>query len=113
MVNRTFGRRVVVLLAGAGAAVATVAAPAAAAPTGAAPATTAAPVVRTDSGAVRGVRADGVDSYLGIPYAAPPVGALRWRAPQPPHRWTGVRAATAFGNRCAALASTNGPRTDS
>jgi carboxylesterase type B len=114
VVNRTFGRRVVVLLAGAVAAVCTAGVPAAAAPASAAAAAAAsAPVVRTGSGAVRGLRADGVDSYLGIPYAAPPVRALRWRPPQPPHRWTGVRAATAFGNRCAALASTNGPRTDS
>jgi carboxylesterase type B len=69
-------------------------------------------VVVTDRGAVRGTRADGVDSFLGIPYAAPPVGALRWRAPQPPRAWTGIRAATQYGARCAALASTNGPRSD-
>jgi carboxylesterase type B len=69
-------------------------------------------VVVTDKGAVRGARADGVDSFLGIPYAAPPVGALRWRAPQPVRRWNGVRPATQYGARCAALESTNGPRSN-
>jgi para-nitrobenzyl esterase len=69
-------------------------------------------VVPTDKGAVRGARAGGVDSFLGIPYAAPPVGPLRWRAPVPAARWTGIRPATEYGARCAALASTNGPRSD-
>ena len=70
------------------------------------------PVARTDTGAVQGVRNDGVDSFLGVPYARPPVGALRWRAPRPAAPWHGVRAATAYGNRCPALASTNGPASD-
>ena len=70
-------------------------------------------VVVTDKGAVRGARGDGVDSFLGIPYATPPVGALRWQAPKPARPWTGVRSVTRYGDRCAALASTNGPRTDS
>ncbi len=69
-------------------------------------------VVRTDKGAVRGARSDGVDSFLGIPYAAPPVGTLRWRAPQQHAPWTGVRSATSYGARCAALASTNGAQTN-
>jgi para-nitrobenzyl esterase len=47
------------------------------------------------SGAKPGVRV-----YLGIPYAAPPVGSLRWKAPQPAQQWQGVRQATAFGNSC-------------
>ena len=41
----------------------------------------------------------GVQSYLGVPFAKPPVGDLRWRAPQAPEKWTGVRQATAFGPR--------------
>ena len=71
-----------------------------------------APVVTTPSGRVRGVSADGVDSFLGIPYATPPVGSLRWTAPRSAARWTGVRSATAYGNSCPAQASTNGPRSE-
>ncbi|HEY7483095.1 MAG TPA: carboxylesterase family protein [Streptosporangiaceae bacterium] len=71
-----------------------------------------APVVRVDTGALRGARADGVDSFLGVPYAAPPVGDLRWRPPRPAASWHGVRDAVSYGNRCAALASTNGPESD-
>jgi para-nitrobenzyl esterase len=41
-----------------------------------------------------------VRAFLGIPFAAPPVGKLRWRAPQPVHPWKGVRQAVAFGPRC-------------
>jgi carboxylesterase type B len=70
------------------------------------------PVAHTDKGAVQGVRDQGVDSFLGIRYAAPPVGNLRWRPPQPAAPWPGVAPATAYGNRCAAAASTNGARTE-
>ena len=58
--------------------------------------------VRTGAGPVEGLPAgdDGVRAYLGIPYAAPPVGALRWQAPRPVTPWQGVRKATAFGARC-------------
>jgi len=66
------------------------------------------PTARTHEGAVQGLTADGADKFLGIPYAAAPVGALRWRAPQPPARWHGVRPATAYGNRCPQLPSSNG-----
>jgi para-nitrobenzyl esterase len=57
-------------------------------------------LVVTDTGPVRGIAADGVRRFLGIPYAAPPVGALRWRAPQPVAPWTDVRDATQPGNGC-------------
>ena len=70
------------------------------------------PVVRTDRGAVQGVRAPGVESFLGIRYAAPPGGGRRWRPPQPAAAWPGTVPATAYGARCAAAASTNGARTE-
>ncbi len=41
--------------------------------------------------------ASGVGSFKGVPYAAPPVGLLRWRAPQPVRPWPGVRRSDAFG----------------
>ncbi len=57
-------------------------------------------VVRVDSGQLQGVEADGVISFKGIPFAAPPVGELRWRPPQPTPSWTGVRQAAEFGPSC-------------
>src|SRR3954452_23723890 len=65
-------------------------------------------VVGTKQGAVRGLHADGVDKFLGIPYAAPPTGTLRWQPPAPAARWGGVRPATAYGARCPQLPSPNG-----
>jgi len=69
-------------------------------PTAAAPPPSEAPVVNTDSGSVSGVTANGVSSFRGMPFAAPPVGALRWRAPQPAKSWSGVLAADKFGPAC-------------
>ena len=57
--------------------------------------------VRTEDGSISGVTdSQGVTSYKGIPFATPPVGKLRWRAPQPVAHWTGVRKADHFGNAC-------------
>ncbi len=59
------------------------------------------PVVHIDQGGVEGsVKAPGVESFIGIPFAAPPVGDLRWHAPEPPARWSGIRAATEFSKDC-------------
>jgi para-nitrobenzyl esterase len=58
------------------------------------------PPRRIDSGLLAGITRDGVDRFMGIPYAAPPVGALRWRAPQPAPAWSGVRNADRFGDMC-------------
>jgi len=58
-------------------------------------------IVATRSGKVEGFERDGVQVFLGIPYAAPPVGDLRWRAPQPEPSWDGIREATKFGNQSA------------
>jgi len=66
----------------------------------AAPACDASTIVQTSTGAVCGIVANGVDEWLGIPYAAPPVGSLRWAPPQPHAPWSGTLAATAFGNIC-------------
>ena len=59
--------------------------------------------VKTESGQVKGTEADGVLAFKGIPYAAPPVGDLRWRAPQPGKPWKGVREASAYGHDCMQL----------
>jgi para-nitrobenzyl esterase len=56
--------------------------------------------VKTTGGWIRGVSSTNYDEYLGIPYAAPPVGARRLMPPQPPASWNGVRDAIGFGNRC-------------
>ena len=56
--------------------------------------------VQTESGALQGVSVDGVESFKGIPFAAPPVGDLRWRAPQPAAKWSGVKVADTFGHDC-------------
>ncbi|GAB3810919.1 carboxylesterase/lipase family protein [Kribbella italica] len=58
------------------------------------------PVVRTDTGAVSGTVLKDRRVFQGIPYAAPPVGPLRWKPPAPAQPWTGVRPATKPGNRC-------------
>jgi para-nitrobenzyl esterase len=57
--------------------------------------------VRIDSGLISGTTdSGGVSAYLGIPFAAPPIGPLRWRPPQPPTHWIGVRAVGRFGASC-------------
>ena len=61
-----------------------------------------APVVTVEGGNVQGMpsAAEGVTVFRGIPYAAPPVGNLRWKRPQPVVKWEGIRKADTFGNIC-------------
>lgn len=58
------------------------------------------PQVKTDTGMVEGKMEDGINTFLGIPFAAPPVGNLRWRPPAPAAKWTEVRKTTEFGAHC-------------
>jgi len=57
-------------------------------------------VVKLDSGQISGLEQDGTWTYLGIPYAKPPVGNLRWKPPEPAKPWSGTRACTRFGPSC-------------
>ncbi|WLW56650.1 carboxylesterase/lipase family protein [Streptomyces sp. YU58] len=90
-------RRVTVVLAALAASLLT--------PTAAVAAPQGDPVVRTDSGRVRGETTSEGRQFLGIPYARPPVGALRWKEPRPVEPWRGVRDARGFGNTCVQTAS--------
>ncbi|MFJ5266375.1 carboxylesterase/lipase family protein [Streptomyces sp. NPDC088387] len=56
-----------------------------------------APVVRTGQGRLEGFTESGTNKFLGVPFARPPVGELRWQAPRRPAAWSGVRKAQAFG----------------
>jgi para-nitrobenzyl esterase len=71
-------------------------------------------VARTADGVLIGTttRAAGTTAWLGIPFAQPPVGELRWRAPKDPQPWSGVRQAQQFGAGCLQGGSTRGPGTN-
>jgi para-nitrobenzyl esterase len=56
--------------------------------------------LKVEGGVVAGVESDGVRIFKGLPYAAPPVGDLRWRPPQPVVPWSGVRDASQYGAEC-------------
>jgi para-nitrobenzyl esterase len=72
--------------------------------------------VSVGGGLIQGTVDGGLTVYRGIPYAAPPVGTLRWRPPQPAPKWEGVRAANEFGRACmqtnAAIANLPAPSED-
>ena len=59
------------------------------------------PKIKVSGGAVVGESADGLNAFKGIPFAAPPVGDLRWKAPQPVVAWSGDKDATKFGPSCS------------
>jgi para-nitrobenzyl esterase len=59
------------------------------------------PIATIDTGQLRALEAKGVLAFKGIPYAAPPVGDLRWKPPQPAASWEGVRDATQYGDICS------------
>ena len=65
---------------------------------------------KVEQGVLVGDQAGGVASFRGIPFAAPPVGDLRWRAPQPAARWTGERAAQEHGSSCVQRSRGGGSR---
>lgn len=71
-------------------------------------------IVSIDTGRVQGATESGVISFKGIPFAAPPVGKLRWRPPQPAAKWTGIRQATRFDHDCMQVPSifSNSPSED-
>ena len=74
------------------------------------------PPVRVEGGLIAGAVEDGLTVFRGVPYAAPPVGPLRWRPPHPVIAWEGTRAATEFGRACmqtnAAIANLPAPAED-
>ena len=69
-------------------------------------------LIRLADGEVQGTISGQTRQFLGIPFAAPPVGPLRWRPPTPPTPWQGVLQANAFAGSCAQLASIQGPASE-
>ena len=67
------------------------------------------PIVETESGKVQGVEQEGIDAFLGVRYAAPPLGDLRFKPPVKAPGWIGVADATGYGAPCMQLYSASGP----
>lgn len=57
-------------------------------------------IVATDKGRIKGIASGATRQFLGIPYAAAPIGELRWKAPQPAAKWKGIRDASKFATHC-------------
>ena len=64
----------------------------------------AAHMIATGQGFIQGVETPSLEMFLGVPYAAAPVGDLRWKPPAPHSNWSGVLDATKFGSHCAQIA---------
>src|SRR5215469_16123999 len=71
------------------------------------------PPIQIKDGFVRGIETPTVDKFLGIPYAAPPVGDLRWKPPDSPSSWSTVLNANKFGSHCAQTAQVVGVSSNS
>ena len=69
-------------------------------------------LIHLADGDVQGTLNEQTRQFLGIPFAAPPVGALRWKPPTPPAPWANVLQANAFAGSCAQLGSIQGPASD-
>ncbi|MCD1621626.1 carboxylesterase/lipase family protein [Citromicrobium bathyomarinum] len=67
------------------------------------------PVVKTEAGSVQGLKQGGIDAFLGVRYAAPPLGDLRFQPPEKPEAWEGIADATGYGAPCMQLYSASGP----
>jgi para-nitrobenzyl esterase len=65
------------------------------------------PIVHTQNGDVRGVSDGRVESFKDLPFAAPPIGNLRWMPPQDPHNWAGIRDASHFSPQCPQMDPNN------
>lgn len=68
--------------------------------------------ITLQAGQVEGLAREGSRAFLGIPYAKPPLGALRWKAPEPIAAWDGVLETKAFGPRCSQLMTLTGAASD-
>ncbi|MCX6031362.1 MAG: carboxylesterase family protein [Chloroflexi bacterium] len=68
------------------------------------------PLVKIETGWLRGIEINGVQEFLGVPYAAPPISDLRWRPPAAAAAWSGMRDATTLPEACSQLASVTLPR---
>jgi len=64
--------------------------------------------VKIDSGALQGASSEGINSFKGVPFAKPPVGELRWKAPQVPDKWSGARDATKYQLPCTQPTNSDG-----